>query len=693
MENWAMNSNRRMNLRIIAYNALVNQVPEIRERYESVRGQVHGVLRIKAWIYLIRLNIYYYIFKNEKLTRSRTSYYEEKKLYALGSESELFKKEDPELFSSKLMQYKVISFDVFDTLIFRPFSKPADLFYLIAEKLGYPDFERIRQELEWKAREKCDKEKKHREVTLNDIYEFIFEETDISKEEGIQAELNAEYDMCFSNPYMLKVVWKLKKNNKRIIVTSDMYLNTKQIREILTLAGYPEFDAYYVSSEQGKTKGEGSLYQFVKEKEKIKEKFDICHVGDNVISDIDQAEKQGITSFYYRNVNQTGMMYRAEDMSAITGSIYRGIVNSHLHNGLGKYTREYEFGFIYGGLFVTGYCHFIHEYVKKHGIDKILFLARDGDILMQAYKRMYPSEKEHMDYDYVYWSRLAALKMTAVKYKYDYFRRFLYHKVNQGYTLYDIMCAMELEDMLEELCWEAEQEKMESVTPNSRLTDKNVNVVKKYLLKNWQKVTAHYEQQITAGKHYYEPILKECKKAVAVDIGWAGSGALMLSYLIKDVWKFDCDVIGILAGTNTCHNAEPNISEPQLKNGKLVSYLYSQEHNRDLWKLHNAGKGHNLYWELLLSSTKPTFKGFYFESGKVQFAWGRPEKFEKEIQNIQEGILDFVSQYWRFAQKYSILEKISGRDAYAAMILVETENREYVNEVIIPFLQEENVGG
>jgi len=65
------------------------------------------------------------------------------------------------------------------------------------------------------------------------------------------------------------------------------------------------------------------------------------------------------------------------DMSAITGSLYRGIVNAHIHNSLKVYSQEYELSYIYGGLFVLGYCRWIHEYVRTHQIDKILFLARD----------------------------------------------------------------------------------------------------------------------------------------------------------------------------------------------------------------------------------------------------------------------------------------------------------------------------
>lgn len=113
----------------------------------------------------------------------------------------------------------------------------------------------------------------------------------------------------------------------------------------------------------------------------------------------------------YPNVHQQGNRFRPEDMSSITGNIYRGIVNAQMHNGLSSYSREYEYGFIYGGLFVTGYCQFIHDYVKAHGTEKILFLSRDGSVLMQAYRRMYPDETETTQY--VYWSRLAATKLTA----------------------------------------------------------------------------------------------------------------------------------------------------------------------------------------------------------------------------------------------------------------------------------------
>ncbi|MFQ6804582.1 MAG: hypothetical protein ACLRT5_06765 [Lachnospiraceae bacterium] len=47
-----------------------------------------------------------------------------------------------------LMPYPVISFDIFDTLIFRPFSVPSDLFVLVGERLDIMDFCEIRKNAE-----------------------------------------------------------------------------------------------------------------------------------------------------------------------------------------------------------------------------------------------------------------------------------------------------------------------------------------------------------------------------------------------------------------------------------------------------------------------------------------------------------------------------------------------------------------
>lgn len=46
-----------------------------------------------------------------------------------------------------------------------------------------------------------------------------------------------------------------------------------------------------------------------------------------------------------------------------------------------------------------------------------------------------------------------------------------------------------------------------------------------------------------------------------MDIGWAGSGAIALDYLVQNVWKLPCSITGAIAGTNSVHNFEVDASE------------------------------------------------------------------------------------------------------------------------------------
>lgn len=56
----------------------------------------------------------------------------------------------------------------------------------------------------------------------------------------------------------------------------------------------------------------------------------------------------------------------------------------------------FEYGYAYAGFYVLGYCVWIHERVKAKGIEKLLFLSRDGDILQKVYQKLYPQEKTEL---------------------------------------------------------------------------------------------------------------------------------------------------------------------------------------------------------------------------------------------------------------------------------------------------------
>lgn len=717
-----------MSIKTAIYNILVNRHPGISIRYHRLSDGSGGAVKLLSWIYLLWLNFAFYILQFRFLGRvPGMEIYESRRLDCGQSESGAYLQQNPELtvenYVEKLSRYDVISFDVFDTLIFRPFALPEDLFYLTGCELGILDFKNLRAWAEWDAREKYNVREGNREISLSDIWDNLEAEAGISSRQGQETEKSMEQKLCYANPFMLGVWKRLTEQDKKIIIVSDMYLPQECIGSILERAGYIGARKIYVSNEYHKSKADGRLYQQVLTDfcgdDNKDGKPSIIHVGDNPHSDMKQAEQAGLEILPYGNVNKNALLYRAFDMSPLIGSAYRAIVSNWLYSGLHAYSMEYEYGFIYGGLFVLGYCIFIHDQCREKGIDKLLFLSRDGDVLKQAYGYLYPDEPA----EYVYWSRKAATKLEAVFDKHDYFRRFLFHKVNQGYTIREILHSMELDFLAEQLyewrktgeeaprtgkagkCGGSRQSGSMGLKAEDKLTDRNAPLLRQFIEAKWEQVLKAYGGQDLAAKTYFEHVLKGVGKAAAVDIGWAGSGAMVLRHLVDKEWKLPCEVIGIIAGTNTVHNAEPDASESFLQSGQLVAYLYSQSHNRDLLKKHDQNKGYNIFWELLLSSPTPQFKGFYKgtreeeEAGKncylksldITLAFGKCDANLKGIREIQKGIMDFVKEYHEHFKDFPYMFHISGRDAYAPMLVAGSHNERYLKEMEKRFHLEINV--
>ena len=211
----------------------------------------------------------------------------------------------------------------------------------------------------------------------------------------MRLEQETEKELCFANPYLLDVFRILQRKGKRIIVLSDMYLPKETVSEMLGKCGFSGIEACFVSCECGCSKSGGGLYGKI---EKALGPGSYIHIGDCRTADVENARKAGWDSMLYQNVNRAGEPFRAMEMSSVTGSVYRGLVNAHLHNGLQVRDRDYECGFLYGGILALGYCQFIRRYTQSHGIERILFLSRDGHILFRVYCLLYPEEEGKIRY-------------------------------------------------------------------------------------------------------------------------------------------------------------------------------------------------------------------------------------------------------------------------------------------------------
>ncbi len=196
---------------------------------------------------------------------------------------------------------RYVSFDVFDTLLLRPFWFPTDLFFFLDRKAGellkttdIVNYSSIRREAEQKALEEAERQGRQ-DVTLDEIYQVI-ENSSLFPGDVCAALKNEEKELelrfCYARNSAAEIVKLALEKGKTVIAISDMYLPTHFIRELLKKNGFPSFEHIYVSSEIGKTKRSGALYDYIISDLHISE-AEIIHIGDQLEADVNIPRRHG----------------------------------------------------------------------------------------------------------------------------------------------------------------------------------------------------------------------------------------------------------------------------------------------------------------------------------------------------------------------------------------------------------------
>ena len=185
----------------------------------------------------------------------------------------------------------MVSFDIFDTLLLRRGTTPESVMGAVAEqiKADAREFISKRKEAERQARLRAD----GGEVTLDDIYNHM--RRDYPKASPAM-EIEAELDACTANGRVLPLLeWALA--NRRVVLTSDMYLDSATITGLLTKAGITGYEKIFVSNECGCDKRTGELYRHVA-KVIGSDTADIAHIGDSLKADVLGARKAGVKPIF-----------------------------------------------------------------------------------------------------------------------------------------------------------------------------------------------------------------------------------------------------------------------------------------------------------------------------------------------------------------------------------------------------------
>lgn len=632
------------------YQFVVEKNPYIKSEYDNylrINRSKGKNNRILEWLFLIRVKTAYFILNRRPCIETPQT------VKVKTSESEEEKRIAPQYFIKRLLPFDIISFDVFDTLIFRPFSDPKILFDILESENQIEHFAQFRVEAENHVRKEKYDNSGTREVTLNEIYEYIEKYTGLEKEEGMKKEIEKEIDICFANSYMLHVYHMLKSYGKRIIITSDMYLSKGVIGKILERNGYTGYEDIYVSCQYRKSKATGEMYKMISSK--LGENLCYIHIGDNRHSDIEMAKEAGWETAYYCNINDMGRKYRADGMSKLIRAASEGIINARLHNGMNIYSPAYEFGYANGGLYCLGYVRWIHDFAVKNDIKKILFLARDGDIYKRIYDRLYSDIAS----EYVYWSRISTIKYNITTNRYDFIKRIIQYPLlnHSDISFKEILESVDLHVLVDNL-------ENYSIDQNEKLSTENKEVFEKFIIDNISRIEAAYEKEEICAQRYLKSIVGNADKIAVVDIGWAGSGPLGIKRLIEEKWNWKCRVECLIAATG-----DPGTYK--ILSDKLHVYMFSKNYNRIHYDFHfrgGKGKVHNDCFEMLTQATHPSFRGFQSVDNDYEMMFATPyvEGYEY-IREFHGGILDFAKDYTTAFQNYEMFMNISGYDAYCAI--------------------------
>lgn len=339
---------------------------------------------------------------------------------------------------------KIVSFDIFDTLIMRPFWNPIDLFVFLNQyfreitkiETGI-DFSKIRVEAEKETRRKNPEKQ---EITLDEIYEEIQKETRLENEiiERVkQKEQELEIKFCTKRKTAKEIYELAKYLGKTVIATSDMYLPIETIKKMLDKNDY-KMDNIYLSAQIGVTKFCGDLYQYVIKDLSIKPE-EMVHIGDNYHSDYEKAIKNGINGqflpkavdvFCNKNItNALGSLFNQNIPiweNNKNGINFLGIrcmlalvANSYFDNPYRTFHNETDFnadpnliGYYALGMHLFGIADWLLKDTIKKDYEKIVFFARDGYWMMKAYQILKKAYDKAPEEEYLYISRRALVPAT-----------------------------------------------------------------------------------------------------------------------------------------------------------------------------------------------------------------------------------------------------------------------------------------
>lgn len=531
-------------------------------------------------------------------------------------------------------KYKYISFDIFDTLVTRNVMNPIDVFDIVEEKYNTQAKDKIanfkinRKKAQYDALEKnAEKE----ESTIVDIYKELEKYYDKKICQKLyKIELETELNLCIPNKRIVDYYNKLIQDNKKVIITSDMYLEEKTIKEILKKCDIKKYEKLYLSSKYQKRKSSGTMFDYIIKDLNISKKS-IIHIGDNKISDYLVPISKGIKAILVKN--KRNVMFYNKHVIKTDVSRYKMLEKFISNNNDLTQSYYYRMGYETFGPILYGFSDWLKQNIKT---EKKFFLSRDGYLISKAYKIL--SEDKSSSYFYAsrraliiptFWMDNSLKEMLNKLYIRDYIKiGNLFRKLGLEEEQY--------KDIVEKYGFNNNyQIKYEEMFTNSdfvKLFEEIKPLIHKNSKKEYDLLLQYMEQEKFNGD------------VSIIDIGWNGNMQMAFNNIVnksKVKTKIEGYYIGVL---------------PESKNVgkiKMTGYLFDEEKNRDIYI---CLKVINSIFESMFLAPHGSVKTYKKSSNKIEpilLEYEYEEGIEmNSYKEIQEGALQFIRDFYSSDLKY-----------------------------------------
>ena len=571
-------------------------------------------------------------------------------------ESETFNKSDIRV-SIESPSVKVVSFDVFDTLLRRNVGQPKDVFYLMQlelenqlniEPIVRTNFIELRQLAERNLRQSLDAQLKNRLTKFEELrIEQIYSEmqrvvaVDLPINELVQLEQKIELK-CLKKRQEGYLAYKdAIRAGKRIIVVSDFSHDQNFVKSALIKNGYTQIDAYYISSEIGLKKHSGTLFNYVLNKEHIKPN-QMLHIGDNPIGDLKRSREKGIRSIRvpsnYELVKTAFVNGKKNERQLRDSAYLRQLYclfaernfKREFSRGISKkfelVSTKAEIGYLYLGPIMNGFADWILKNAQKDGIKQLVFFARDCYLPYQAAEIINAKKNLNLSIVYLPISRKSSTGLEIFKPN-DIFKIRIddYQKGNTVTDLLQDRFQFPIDELTEDDS-KSLSRKIEDI-PQVELYSILLDVTTKY----WKSLSAVYQSRRDLYKQYLtERGIDLTVKTIGVDVGYKGS----IHKKLGSIFSSGLEPYFFMTYSN-------GYGHSCLKNSKV---FYNQ--NMFPFDAQEVFITRNLLFETLINEATGTCKNIYKDSSnRINFVkdMALPQSHIDTVQAIHKGAVIYFN--------------------------------------------------